>query len=99
MNKYPSIGGDKMNKVLSSEELMKYINDMDSENSVLQFSVPGKGKFTLVLQEEDVQTIEADTKKNRQLEIMLKESAEQYKNGLVITTSDLLKSLSVKDFR
>lgn len=88
-----------MNKVLSSEEFMKYINNMDSENSVIQFSVPGKGRFTLVLQEEDDQSIEADVLKNPQLEIMLQESAEQYKNGHGITTSDLLKSLSVKDFR
>jgi hypothetical protein len=91
-------GGDKMNKVMSSDELMKYINNMDSENSVIQFSIPGKGRFTLVLQEEDDQSIEADVKKNPQLEIMFKESAEQYKNGHGITTSDLLKSLSVKDF-
>lgn len=46
-----------MGKILSSEELMKYIFNMDSENSVFQFSIPGKGKFTLVLQEEDVQSI------------------------------------------
>lgn len=46
-----------MNKVLSSEELMKFINKMDLENSVVQFSIPGKGRFTLVLQEEDDQSI------------------------------------------
>lgn len=88
-----------MNKVLSSEELMKYINKMDSENSVVQFSIPGKGRFTLVLQEEDEQSIIADVKNNPQLEFMFKESEEQYKNGLGVTTSDLLKSLSEKDFR
>jgi hypothetical protein len=93
------IGGDKMNKVLSSEELMKYINNMDSENSVVQFSIPGKGRFTLVLQEEDDQSIKADVEKHPQLEFMFKESEEQYKQGLGITTSDLLKSLSEKDFR
>jgi hypothetical protein len=37
--------------------------------------------------------------KKPQLELMFKESEEQYKNGLGITTSDLLKSLSEKDFR
>ncbi|WML52415.1 hypothetical protein RCG17_24040 [Neobacillus sp. PS3-12] len=88
-----------MSKVLSSEELMRYINNMDRENSVVQFSIPGKGRFTLVLQEEDDHSIEADVKKQPQLEIMFKESAEQYKNGHGITTSDPLKSLSVKDFR
>jgi hypothetical protein len=99
VNKYTLIGGDEVNKVLSSEELMKHIDDMDRENSVMQFSIPGKGRFTLVLQEEDDHSIEADVKKNPQLEIMFKESEVQYKEGLGITTSDLLKSLSEKDFR
>jgi len=88
-----------LGKVHSSEELMKYIDDMNSENSVVQFSIPGKGKFTLVLQEEDEQSIEADIKKHPRLERMIKESEEQYKKGLGISTSDLLKSLSEKDFR
>ncbi|WP_068675243.1 hypothetical protein [Oceanobacillus sp. Castelsardo] len=85
-----------MGKVLSSKDLMKYIYDMDSENSVFQFSIPGKGRFTLVLQEEDVQSIKADVEKNPQLEEMFKASEEQYKKGFGITTSDLLKSFSKK---
>jgi hypothetical protein len=36
----------------------------------MRFSIPGKGRFTLVLQEEDDQSIEAEVKKNPQLEIM-----------------------------
>lgn len=87
-----------MEKIHSSEELMKYIDEMDSENSVVQFSVPGKGKFTLVLQEEDKHSIKADVEKNPKLELMFKESEEQYGKGLGMTTADLLKSLSEKDF-
>lgn len=87
-----------MGKVQSSEELMKYINDMNSENSVVQFSIPGKGKFTLVLQEDDEQSIKADVEKKPKLEHIFKESEEQYKKGLGISTSDLLKSFSEKDF-
>lgn len=87
-----------MGKIISSNELMKYIYDMDSENSVFQFSIPGKGKFTLVLQEEDEKSIKADVEKNPQLEEMFKASEEQYKKGFGITTSDLLKSISEKDF-
>lgn len=49
-----------MEKIQSSEELMKYISNLNKENSVFQFSIPGKGKFTLVLQEEDEQSIEID---------------------------------------
>jgi hypothetical protein len=41
------------------------------------------------MQEEDDQSIEADVKKNPQLEMMFNESAEQYKNGHGVTTSDL----------
>lgn len=87
-----------MNMVFSSEELLKYIDKMDRENSVVQFSIPGKGRFTLVLQEEDEKTIYDDVKKNPQLEIMFKESEEQYKEGLGMTTTDLLKSFSKKNF-
>ncbi|WP_099364469.1 hypothetical protein [Fredinandcohnia onubensis] len=87
-----------MNKVFSSAELLKYIDKMDRDNSVVQFTIPGKGRFTLVLQEEDDQPIFADVKKNPQLDIMFKESEAQYKEGLGITTTDLLKSFSKKDF-
>ncbi|KPL60256.1 hypothetical protein [Rossellomorea vietnamensis] len=87
-----------MGKINSSEDLMKCIDNMNSENSVVQFSIPGKGKFTLVLQEEGEQSISEDIKKNPDLERMIQESEEQYKQGLGISTSDLLKSLSEKDF-
>jgi hypothetical protein len=87
-----------MNKVFLSAELLKYIDKMDRDNSVVQFTIPGKGRFTLVLQEEDEQPIFADVKKQPQLDLMFKESEAQYKEGLGITTADLLKSFSKKDF-
>ncbi|MBM7571334.1 hypothetical protein [Aquibacillus albus] len=88
-----------MGKIQSSEELMKYISNMNSDNSVLQFSIPGKGKFTLVLQEEDDEkTIQFEAEENPELKRMLKESQEQYENKRGMTTSELLKSLSKKDF-
>lgn len=87
-----------MEKILSSEELIKCIFNMDSENSVFQFSIPGKGKFTLVLQEEEVQSIKADVESNPYLEHMFKKSEEQYKKGLGITTTDILRVLAEKDF-
>lgn len=90
--------GDFMNIIFSPEELLKYIDKMDCDNSVVQFSIPGKGRFTLVLQEEDERPIFADVKKNPQLDIMFKESEAQYKEGLGISTEDLLKSFSKKDF-
>ncbi|MBU8907474.1 hypothetical protein [Desertibacillus haloalkaliphilus] len=89
-----------MGKIQSSEELMKYIENMNSDNSVLQFSIPGKGKFTLVLQEEDddKKSIQSETEENPELKRMLKESVGQYENGRGMSTSELLNSLSKKDF-
>ncbi|AST90019.1 hypothetical protein ACWE42_21125 [Sutcliffiella cohnii] len=87
-----------MGKIHSSEELMNHIANMNSENSVFQFSIPGKGKFTLVLQEEDKKTIKVESEENPELELMLKESMEQYENGRGMTTTELLKSLTKKDF-
>jgi hypothetical protein len=88
-----------MGKIQSSEELMKYIENMNSDNSVFQFSIPGKGKFTLVLQEEDDEkSIQFEADGNPKLKRMLKESQEQYENGRGMSTSELLNSLSKKDF-
>jgi hypothetical protein len=88
-----------MQKVHSSEELMGFISDMDQDNSVCQFYIPGKGKFTLVLQEEEQRSILADVKANPELGEMIKESMMEYKEGLGMSTSDLLKSLSSEDFK
>lgn len=89
-----------MDKVLSSDELIKFISKMNNENSVCQVFIPGKGKFTIVLQEEDqkIKTINEDVEANPQLKIMIKESMEAYKKGDSVSTSELLKSLSPKDY-
>ena len=87
-----------LGKIQTSEELMEHISNMNSDNSVFQFSIPGKGKFTLVLQEEDEHSIQFEAEKNVELKRMLKESQEQYENGLGMSTTELLKSLSKKDF-
>jgi hypothetical protein len=87
-----------LGKVHFSEELMKYIQSMDRDNSVVQFSIPGKGRFTLVLQEEDEHSIKSDVDANPELEIMINESQKQYKKGLGMSTSELIKSLTPKDF-
>ncbi|WP_284638127.1 hypothetical protein [Paenibacillus silviterrae] len=87
-----------MEKLNTSEELMDYISNLDRNNSVGQFFIPGKGKFTIVLQEEDNRTIEADVLANKDLKEMIAQSQSEYKQGLGISTSDLLKSLSKEDF-
>jgi hypothetical protein len=87
-----------MEKLRSTEELMEHILNMNRENSVSQFYIPGKGKFTLVLQEEDQTSISTETEKNPELKRMIHESREEYEQGLGMTASDLIKSLSPKDF-
>ncbi|MFB4169006.1 hypothetical protein [Virgibacillus sp. JSM 102003] len=87
-----------MGFIKSSEELMNRVENMDHDNSVFQFSIPGKEKFTLVLQEEDENSIKSDVEKNPQLKQMIEESKSEYKKGKGMSTSELLDSLSAKDF-
>ncbi|WJY27337.1 hypothetical protein [Sporosarcina trichiuri] len=87
-----------MSFIESSEELMNRIAAMDRDNSVLQFTIAGKGKFTLVMQEED-HSIQADVEKNPQLRRMIAEGKREYQHGKGLSTSDLVKSLSEQDFR
>jgi len=87
-----------MEKLRSSEELMEHISNMNSDNSVCQVFIPGKGKFTIVLQEEDIQSIGSEILANPELKQMIDESREEYKRGLGMSTSELIQSLSPKDF-
>ncbi len=86
-----------MERITSSDELLKHIFEMNNENSIFQFLLPGKGKFTLVLQ-EDTESIKADVDSNKELDYMFKLSEEQYNSGMGLTTSEMLETLSEKDF-
>ncbi|RAV02340.1 hypothetical protein [Paenibacillus sp. YN15] len=88
-----------MEKVNSPEELMENISNMSRDNSVYQFHIPGKGKFTLVLQEEEQRSIQADVEANPELKFMIEQSKQEFKLGKSMSTSELLKSLSPEDFR
>lgn len=88
-----------MDFISSSKDLMNHIANMDRNNSVFQFSIAGKGKFTLVLQEESVNSIEEDAKNNSTLTQMIQDSQSEYKQGKSLTTSDLVESLSSEDFK
>lgn len=87
-----------MERVQSAQELMEYISKMNRENSICQFSIPGKGRFTLVLQEEDEQSISEDVAANPALDEMIKESKQQYQQGLGYSTKELLESFTSRDF-
>jgi hypothetical protein len=91
-------GCDDMSKVHSLEELLDTISNMNRENSVVQFSIPGKGKFTLVLEEEDDQTVGVIKEVNPELRRFIIESKALQKKGLSMSTIDLLKSFSAKVF-
>lgn len=88
-----------MEKVTTPEELMETIANMNRDNSVYQFYIPGKGTFTLVLQEEEGRTIQTEAVANPELKIMIDESRKEYKLGKAMSTSEILKSFSAKDFR
>lgn len=87
-----------MEEVRTTEDLMEQIASMNKKNSVRQVFIPGKGKFTIVLQEEDLDSIAADLRANPNLKQMMNESLEAYNQGRSKTTADVIKSLSQKDF-
>lgn len=88
-----------MEKVNSPEELMENIENMNRDNSIYQFHIPGKGKFTLVLQEEERHSIQADIEANPELKTQIEQSRREFKQGKAMSTSELLKSFSPEDFR
>ena len=87
-----------MQKIHSSKELVQEIDKMNKENSVCHFFIPGKGTFTIILQEEDKNSIASDIDSDPKLKQMILESKAAYSKGEVQTTSELLKSFSLKDF-
>ncbi len=88
---------NRMKNIKSPDELFSELNAMNEKNSVSQFVVPGKGKFTLVYQEctEVQEEIESD----EELKKMIHESLEAYEKGDYQTTSELLRTLSKEDFQ
>lgn len=88
-----------MEKVNSPEELMENIANMSRDNSIYRFRIPGKGTFNLVLQEEEQRSIQDDVESNPELKALIEESRKEFKLGKAMSTSELLKSFSPKDFR
>lgn len=88
-----------MEKVNSPEELMESIANMSRDNSVYQFQIPGKGTFTLVLQEEEERSIQAEVEANSELRALIEQSRKEFKQGKAMSTSEILKSFSPGDFR
>jgi hypothetical protein len=87
-----------MKNIISSEELMSIMNKMDKDNSICSIFIPGKGKFTVIFQEEDCTSITSDINSDLELKQMIADSRDSYTKGDTMTTSELIKSLSPEDF-
>jgi hypothetical protein len=48
----------------------------------------GKGQFTLVLQEEEQRSIQADVEANPELKAMIEQSRREFKLGKAMSTSE-----------
>ena len=87
-----------MEIIHTPHELMERIEKLDKEHSVCQVFIPGKGQVTIVLQANDNETIASEVQDDPQLGELIQGSRNAYQRGDVMTTSELLKSLSSKDF-
>ena len=87
-----------MEIIHTPHELMERIEKLDKEHSVCQVFIPGKGQVTIVLQANDNDTIASEVEADPQLGELIQDSRNAYQRGDVMTTSELLKSLSSKDF-
>lgn len=87
-----------MDEIRTTEDLIEQLSNMNRENAVRQIFIPGKGEFTIVLQEEDPNAIATDVESISYLKQMMNESMGAYKVGRTKSTAELLKSLSPKDF-
>ncbi|MEK0315576.1 hypothetical protein [Cohnella sp. 56] len=67
-----------MGKVQTESELFDHIGRMSRTNSVSQIFIPGKGTFTIVLQEEDPLSINAEVASAPRLRQMIQDSRARY---------------------
>lgn len=87
-----------MDVIHTPHELMERIEKLDKEHSVCQVFIPGKGQVTIVFQANDVETVASEVQADSQLGELIHSSRKAYQRGEVMTTSELLTSLSSKDF-
>lgn len=87
-----------MDIIHTPHELMERIEKLDKDHSVCQVFIPGKGQVTIVLQANDAETIASEVQADPELGELIQSSRNAYQRGNVMTTSELLKSLSSKDF-
>ncbi|MBP1968517.1 hypothetical protein J2Z83_000609 [Virgibacillus natechei] len=86
-----------MKNINSAEELYEELEKLGKDNSLTRFSIPGKGRFTLVY-EENEKTIQEEVDEDEELKQMIHESRKDYKEGRYVTISEFIKSTYEKDF-
>jgi hypothetical protein len=80
-----------MKEVRTMEDLLIQMSNMNKEDSICQFFFPGKGKFMIVLQELDQDSIKAVIQ-NPYLEQMVIDSSESEKKGRVMLASEIRRN-------
>jgi hypothetical protein len=81
-----------MKEVRTTEEIFEQMLNMNKENSVCQVFIPGKGKFTIVLQEENSPSTELVIQSNPYLKQKVNESVESVKEGRAMSVSELTRN-------
>lgn len=87
-----------MDIIRSPHALMERIDGLNKDHSVCRVVIPGKGQVTIVLQANEAETIASEVQADPELRELIQSSRNAYQQGDVMTTSELLKSLSSKDF-
>ncbi len=87
-----------MKNINTPKELYEEMEKLNKSNSVTKFSIPGKGKFTLVY-EENEKTILEETEEDTELKEMINESRKEYKEGKYKSTNEILDSMYNEDFK
>jgi hypothetical protein len=76
-----------MREVRSTEDLMEQLLNMNKEDSVCQVFIPGKGKFTIVMQEQDDRSTAPVIQQQ-----MVNDSREAAQEGRVMSASELRRN-------
>lgn len=82
----------------TADELFYELDKLNKDNSVLQFTVLGKGKFTLVFQGFNSTTIQEDVNTGDESNKMIHESRKDYKDGRDKTISEMIESLFIEKY-
>ncbi|MDQ0875860.1 hypothetical protein QFZ77_004519 [Paenibacillus sp. V4I3] len=81
-----------MIEVRTTKDLLEQLSNMSKENSICQVFIPGKGKFTIVLQQEDYRSTVPVIHSNPYLKQMVSDSMEAEKEGRAKLASELVRN-------